>query len=81
MTLSLQTLPVSLSRGNTSMKPNKFAQYTAFSAGLFYLLVTLTMFLNPAWFFENVGHFPPFNRHYMGDNAISQATEVQPIRR
>jgi hypothetical protein len=51
------------------MKPNKFAQYTAFIAGVFYLLVTLTMFLNPLWFFENVGHFPPFNRHYMGDLA------------
>lgn len=51
------------------MKPNNFAQAATFVAGLSYLAITLTMFVAPRWFFENVGHFPPFNRHYMGDVA------------
>ncbi len=48
---------------------NRFAQVATFVVGVFYLLVTLTMLARPRWFFENVGHFPPFNRHYMGDTA------------
>lgn len=27
----------------------------------------LALLLAPEWFFENVGHYPPFNRHYEGD--------------
>ena len=27
------------------------------------------MLVAQRWFYENVGHFPPFNRHYMGDTA------------
>ena len=51
------------------MKPKGFAQVATFVTGLFYLLITLTMLARPLWFFENIGHFPPFNRHYMGDTA------------
>jgi hypothetical protein len=51
------------------MKTSRFAQVSTFGAGLFYLLVALSMFVDPRWFFKNVGHFPPFNRHYMGDLA------------
>jgi hypothetical protein len=35
--------------------------------GLFYALAGLALLLAPAWFFNNVGAFPPFNRHYAGD--------------
>jgi hypothetical protein len=51
------------------MNTSNFAQTATFAAGLFYLAVALTMFVAPRWFFENAGHFPPFNRHYMGDVA------------
>jgi hypothetical protein len=51
------------------MKMNRFAQVATFVVGVYYLLVTLTMFAKPRWFFENAGHFPPFNRHYIGDTA------------
>ena len=27
------------------------------------------MFGVPYWFYQNLGYFPPFNRHYMGDTA------------
>lgn len=51
------------------MHTNRFAQVATFSVGLLNLIVTLIMFSAPRWFFENVGHFPPFNRHYLGDTA------------
>ena len=35
--------------------------------GLFYALTGLALLLAPEWFFQNVGNFPPFNRHYAGD--------------
>lgn len=36
-------------------------------AGLSYVGTGIALLLAPRWFFENVGHFPPFNRHYAGD--------------
>lgn len=51
------------------MKQLGFAKAATFFAGLFYLSVSLLLFLAPVWFYENIGHFPPFNRHYMGDVA------------
>ncbi len=36
-------------------------------AGLWYLLAGLVQLLAPQWFFDNIGYFPPFNRHYVGD--------------
>jgi len=44
-------------------------QMVVLAAGLFYTAIGLTMFLAPVWFFEYIGHFPPFNRHYIGDLA------------
>lgn len=35
--------------------------------GGLYALSGLALLLAPSWFFENVGTFPPFNRHYAGD--------------
>lgn len=51
------------------MKTIRFARGVTFAAGLFYVIVPLIMLAAPRWFYENVGHFPPFNRHYMGDTA------------
>lgn len=36
-------------------------------AGFFYTFVGVALLAAPVWFFENIGRFPPFNRHYMGD--------------
>ena len=33
------------------------------------LLSGLGLLLAPEWFFENIGFFPPFNRHYAGDTG------------
>ncbi|GAB4578293.1 MAG: hypothetical protein Fur0022_10280 [Anaerolineales bacterium] len=35
--------------------------------GIFYTLVGLALLFAPDWFFNTIGNFPPFNRHYMGD--------------
>jgi len=35
--------------------------------GVFYILIALAQLLAPEWFFQNIGNFPPFNRHYTGD--------------
>jgi hypothetical protein len=35
--------------------------------GLNYLFVGLALIFAPQWFFDNIGNFPPFNRHYSGD--------------
>ncbi|MBC7810707.1 MAG: hypothetical protein H7175_06145 [Burkholderiales bacterium] len=35
--------------------------------GSFYLLTGIALLFAPQWFFDNVGTFPPFNRHYAGD--------------
>ena len=44
-----------------------FVRSVVFVGGFFYLLVGISLLARPEWFFENVGNFPPFNRHYMGD--------------
>lgn len=36
-------------------------------AGLGYLSAGVVQLVAPQWFFENIGYFPPFNRHYLGD--------------
>ena len=36
-------------------------------AGVFYALTGLALLFAPEWFFQNIGNFPPFNRHYAGD--------------
>ncbi len=35
--------------------------------GLAFALTALTQLFAPEWFFNVVGTFPPFNRHYVGD--------------
>lgn len=45
----------------------RFTQVAVAIGGIFYILTALTMLFAPRWFFFNIGHFEPFNRHYMGD--------------
>ncbi len=45
----------------------KFVQFALGLTGLSYVAAGAALILIPAWFLENVGRFPPFNRHYMGD--------------
>jgi uncharacterized protein YbjT (DUF2867 family) len=35
--------------------------------GLGYVAAGMALLLVPLWFYEHIGHFPPFNRHYAGD--------------
>jgi hypothetical protein len=35
--------------------------------GIFYTFIGLALLFAPTWFFNTIGTFPPFNRHYMGD--------------
>ncbi|RMF77262.1 MAG: hypothetical protein D6737_18270 [Chloroflexi bacterium] len=46
-----------------------FVQATLAIGGLFYALTGVALLFAPRWFFENVGTFPPFNRHYLGDTG------------
>ncbi len=45
----------------------RFAQIILGGAGGFYLLSGFALLFAPNWFFQTLGYFPPFNRHYAGD--------------
>ena len=36
-------------------------------AGIFYTLTSLALLFAPVWFFQHIGGYPPYNRHYEGD--------------
>jgi hypothetical protein len=42
-------------------------QLVLFLAGWFNLLTGLALLFAPVWFYENIGNFPPYNRHFLGD--------------
>lgn len=44
-----------------------YARSIAVAVGVAYLVAALTLLLSQDWFFNNVGNYPPYNRHYMGD--------------
>lgn len=44
-----------------------FVRAALVAGGAFYLFTGLALLFAPEWFFENVGNYPPFNRHYSGD--------------
>ena len=44
-----------------------FIQVTLILNGLVNLLSGLGLLFFPRWFFENIGNFPPYNRHSAGD--------------
>lgn len=37
------------------------------ASGLFYLITAAALVFAPVWFFDNIGNYPPYNRHYQGD--------------
>lgn len=43
------------------------AQVIVAVAGAASLLTGVVQLLAPQWFFDNIGFYPPFNRHYVGD--------------
>src|SRR5712691_8523067 len=45
----------------------RFSHFVVGLAGLAYLLTGIALLFAPVWFFQTIGHFPPFNRHYEGD--------------
>ena len=45
----------------------RVAQFIVATQGVLNLFIGAALLFAPAWFFERIGHFPPFNRHYMGD--------------
>lgn len=44
-----------------------YARSMAVAGGVFYVGVALLLLFAPVWFFDNVGNYPPYNRHYEGD--------------
>ena len=38
--------------------------------GLNNLLIGLALIFAPEWFFANIGRFPPYNRHFLGDVGV-----------
>ena len=49
------------------MKSSNWIRILVLVAGLNYVLTGLALLVAPTWFFENIGAFGPFNRHYLGD--------------
>ena len=43
------------------------AQIAVGIMGVIYVLTGLALLFLPQWFFQNIGPFPPYNRHYEGD--------------
>ncbi len=46
---------------------HKIIQLIVVLGGLAYALAGAALLLAPAWFFQYIGHFPPYNQHYEGD--------------
>ena len=44
-----------------------FVFATVVVMGISFTLTGLALLFAPQFFFDNIGTFPPFNRHYMGD--------------
>ena len=51
----------------TSQNRNRWVRVVIGVVGVGYLLIGLALILAPRWFFDNIGPFAPFNRHYEGD--------------
>jgi hypothetical protein len=43
------------------------AQIAVGIMGVIYVLTGLALLFLPQWFFQNIGPFPPYNRHYESD--------------
>lgn len=49
------------------MSKTAFIRAAVVAFGILYVLTGLAMLFAPEWFYQNIGNFPPFNRHYVGD--------------
>jgi hypothetical protein len=49
------------------MTTQRMLQILIAALGIINLATGLALLFAPQWFFENVGNYPPFNRHYEGD--------------
>jgi hypothetical protein len=54
---------------------NAFVRAVLITAGIFYTITGMALFFAPQWFYDTIGPYPPFNRHYEGDLA----TVILPI--
>jgi hypothetical protein len=45
----------------------RLGQLVVALAGVFYALTGVALLFAPVWFFQHIGTFGPFNRHYEGD--------------
>lgn len=54
---------------NTTTRASRlvFVQIVVAVAGAINFVTGVALLFIPRWFFETIGNFPPFNRHYMGD--------------
>ncbi len=44
-----------------------FVRAAVVAGGVLYVFTGAALLFAPEWFFQNIGTFPPFNRHYLGD--------------
>ena len=52
---------------NMEARANRVAQIIVLLSGIITLLTGVALLFAPEWFFQNIGNFPPYNRHYEGD--------------
>ncbi|MBX3066454.1 MAG: hypothetical protein U0528_04500 [Anaerolineae bacterium] len=49
-----------------------FVRALVLTMGIFHTLTASAMLFAPEWFFQNIGTYPPYNRHYTGDLGTFQ---------
>jgi hypothetical protein len=52
------------------MNKAAFVRAAVFAVGILNIVTGATMLLAPEWFFANIGTYPPYNRHYLGDLGV-----------
>ncbi|KAA3643094.1 MAG: hypothetical protein DWQ07_21490 [Chloroflexi bacterium] len=51
-------------------KSTKFLRSIVILGAVFYLASGIGLVFAPGWFYTYVAHFPPFNRHFLGDAGV-----------
>ncbi len=49
------------------MVSQRMLQILVGALGVIHVAGGLALLFAPQWFFDNIGNYPPFNQHYMGD--------------
>ena len=49
------------------MNKQAFVRAAVFAAGILNIVTGAALLFLPDWFFTNIGTFPPYNRHFLGD--------------